>query len=545
VFGLDIGMLEKWKMLNNAVLTKALGASTVQSMGGNPVLKGYQPPQLSRADSEVFDSLVRRDHWVRRAEEHVDFLKLRQSIEQFYRIDFGCPGVEPVLLIKLELLKYHDNLSDTQVFRRVETDVAYRWFLGLGLDDHLPGVSTLGRFRARIGAEGHQALFHALLGQARAHGLVKDRLRIKDATHVVADIAVPAGLTLVAQARNRLLLAVEPFDVARTAGERILIETIRSSTDGRANDVRLIARIDHLRDILAWTDAIGPPADADTNPTWQRLVQARDIARKTLAGHDDPQTGGKLRSVSDPDARRGRHGEFYDGYMLDVTIDADSELFTAINVLPANGNESADALELISQETSAHGNTIEQLSIDGAGYDGPVLRELEDEDGPNLDVFVPPKADSRPNKFSANEFELSEDGSHMTCPAGEKSQYRQRDESRHTTAYRFNAEVCRSCPLNESCVVRPQKHGRTVRKNDYTPEYDRVRERAKTSEYAAVKHEHPKVERRLGHLVNRHGCRRARYRGRVRVLSQQFLAATTANLNRMIRLLDDRIAVAF
>ena len=92
------------------------------------MLKPYQPPQLSRADSEVFDALVRRDHWVRRAEEHVDFLKLRQSIEPFYRVDFGCPGVEPVLLIKLELLKYHNNLSDTQVFRQAETDVAYRWF---------------------------------------------------------------------------------------------------------------------------------------------------------------------------------------------------------------------------------------------------------------------------------------------------------------------------------------------------------------------------------------------------------------------------------
>ena len=538
-------MLAYWMMVDNSGRMETQGASVAQTRGWNPVLRPFQPPQLSRDDSEVFDALVRRDHWVRRAEEHADFLKLRQCIERLYRADFGCPGVEPVLLIKLELLMYHDNLSDTQVFRRVETDLAYRWFLGLGRDDHLPDLSTLGRFRTRIGAEGHKALFHALLEQAREHGLVKDRLRIKDATHVVADIAVPAGLTLVAQARNRLLSAAQPFDVERTTGERIRIETIRTSTDGRADDVRLIARIEHLRDILAWANAIEPPPDADTNPTWQKLVQARDIAHKTLAGHDDPQAGGKLRSVFDPDARRGRHGEFYDGYMLDVTIDADSELFTAINVLPANGNESADALELISQETSAHGNTIEQLSIDGAGYNGPVLRELEDEDGPNIDVFVPPKADGQPSRFSPDEFELSEEGSQVTCPAGEKSQYRQRDESQHTTAYRFNAEVCHSCPLMKSCIGRPQKQGRTVRKNDYTPEYDRVRERAKTSEYAAVKHEHPKVERRLGHLVNRHGSRRARYRGRARVLSQQFLAATTANLNRMIRILDDRIAVAF
>ena len=504
------------------------------------MLRPYQPPVISQADQDVFDALVRRDHWVRRAEEHIDFQKLRQSIERFYRADFGCPGIEPVLLIKLELLMFHDNLSDTQVFRRVETDLAYRWFLGLGRDDHLPDVSTLGRFRVRLGAEGHKALFHALLEQAREHGLVRDRLRIKDATHVVADIAVPAGLTLVAQARNRLLCASEPFEVERTAGERIRIDSIRaSSTDGRANDVRLIARVEHLRDILAWADTIVAVPDAETNPTWHRLVEAREIARKTLAGHDDPEAPGKLRSVSDPDARRGRHGEFYDGYLLDVTVDADSELFTAINVLPANGNESADALELIEQEQSAHGNTIEQLSIDGAGYDGPVLRELEDEK--QIDVFVPNKADSQPDRFSPQDFALSDDGSYITCPSGQRSQYRQRDESRHTTSYRFDGEECRACPLFSQCIAKKQKFGRTVRKNDYAPEYHRVRERAKTPEYEAVKREHPIVERRLGHLMNRYAGRRARYRGQIRVLCQEFMGATAANLNRMIVMLDNRI----
>ena len=84
-----------------------------------------------------------------------------------------------------------------------------------------------------------------------------------------------------------------------------------------------------------------------------------------------------------------------------------------------------------------------------------------------------------------------------------------------------------------------------MRKNDYAAEYDRVRERAKTPEYEAVKREHPIVERRLGHLVNRYGGRRARYRGLVRVLCQEVMGATTANLNRMIVLLDGRLSVAF
>ena len=504
------------------------------------MLLPYTRPVFASDDCKLFDALVPFDHWTRRADKHIDFLALREFVESLFS-DEGRPAIEPVLFLKLELISFHDNLSDGQVFERSKTDLAYRRFLGLGRNDHLPDVSTFGRFRARLGVDGHKKVFHAVLAQARGYGLVKDRLRIKDATHVIADIAIPAGLQLIAQGRNKLLAAAEPFDGELVSSERIRLETIRETTDTCGNDARLAARVEHLRDILAWTDELRLPDDADQNPTWQKLVEARDIARKALSGHDDPKAPGKMRSTVDPDARRGRHGEYYDGYLLDAMIDADSELFTAVNVMPANGNESADALVLLEQEQSAHENTIEKLSIDGAGYDGPVIRAIESDH--KTEVYVPPKASSS-SKFSSTNFELSEDGSHATCPAGEQSQYTQRDNSRHATAYRFNTQTCHSCPLASQCIAPNQKHGRTVHKNDYDPEYEMIRNRAQTTEYAEVKQEHPKVERRLGELINRHGSRRARYRGTARVFVQQLMAATTANLKRIVRLIDTPIGFA-
>jgi transposase len=506
------------------------------------MLLPYREPELSREDRNLFDTLVPFDHWTRRVDKHVDFLELRKSVEPLFSAGKGRPAIEPVLFMKLELLMFHDNLSDGQVFERSKTDLAYRSFLRLGRNDYLPDVSTLGRFRARLGAEGHKSLFHTVLGQAREYGLVKDRLRLKDSTHVLADIAIPAGLQLVAQARNRLLTAAESFDAELVAGERVRIEAIRESTDGSGNEARLVARVEHLRDILAWVEQLAAPVDADENPTWQALLAAAEVARKVLAGHDTPNAPGKIRSTADPDARRGKHGEYYDGYMVDVLVDSDSELFTAINVMPANGNESADALLLMEQEQSAHGNEIEKLSIDGAGYDGPVIRELESVEGADVKVFVPSKDSPNGGKFTSEEFELSEDGSSVRCPAGHSSQYKQRQQTRHTTGYRFHRETCHACPLKDQCIDPGQKHGRTVRKNDYEPEYEMVRQRARTEEYAEVKQEHPKVERRLGELINRHGCRRARYRGTARVFIQQLLGGLTANVSRMARLLDAQCA---
>lgn len=512
---------------------------------GMPMLLDYAEPTISPEDRALFDTLVPFDHWTRRADKHFDFLLLRKAIENKFK-DIGRPAIEPVLFLKLELLLFHDNLSDNQVFSRTNTDLAYRRFLGLGRDDYLPTIDAFRKFRARLGPDGHKEIFHALLEQARQYGLVKDRLRLKDATHVYANIAVPAGIQLIAQARNKLLNAAEPFSKDNVEAERVRILTIRDSTDSCNNEARLIARVEHLRDIVAWVEDIAEPDDADNSDAWQKLIAAAKIAHKVLTGQDDPKAKHKIRSTHDPDARRGRHGEFYDGYMLDALVDADSELFTSINVLPADGNESADALTLIEQEQTAHGNDIEQVSIDGAGYDGPTIRALESEDGPHVDVFVPDRADSNGGRFTADDFELSEDGLHVTCPAGETSRYKQRDEGRHTTHHRFAKSACESCPFREQCLSKhDQKHGRSVRKNDYQAEYDMVRTRSQTEEYASVKKEHPKVERRLGDIVNRYGGRRARYRGLDRVTIQEFLCGTVSNMKRMLRLLDGKSAFAF
>jgi IS5 family transposase len=82
----------------------------------------------------------------------------------------------------------------------------------------------------------------------------------------------------------------------------------------------------------------------------------------------------------------------------------------------------------------------------------------------------------------------------------------------------------------------PKSRGRTVRKTDYQAEHDRARQKTTTTQYAAVRREHPMVERKLGELMNRHGGRRARYRGLGRVLIQELMASTAANVKRLVRL---------
>ena len=333
------------------------------------------------------------------------------------------------------------------------------------------------------------------------------------------------------------------------------MELLRERTAGQSNEQRLLARATHLREILAWVEQLPKPADADAprgatghreqTRHWQTLQTQIELARKILFDQDHPQAGDKTRSTVDPDARRSKHGGWYDGYVTDILVDPDSELITQINVLPTNAEEAEDAIRLIEQEEAAHGNDIEGLSIDGAGWDGEVLRELQDPEGLGVEVTVPPKKETETKLFTPADFAEDAEQGRVTCPAGETSSYRQRNKRDTGTLHRFKAATCAACPLASQCLG-PQRQdpkgpfGRTVTKNDYEEEYRRARERAQTESYQETRREHMKVERKLGEVMNRHGGRRARYWGRAKVLVQELMACQATNVKRIIKLLRAR-----
>lgn len=443
------------------------------------------------------------------------------------------------MMLKLEYLRYQYNLSDRQVIERAKTDLAFRLFLQVDVYDTLVDPSSLCRFRGRLGTAGFGEVFDQVVAQARGHGLVKDRLRLKDATHVIADIAIPTTLALVAQARDKLLAAAEVFDPVLVEGERVNAQLLRERTKGQNDEQRLVARVTHLREILAWVDLLTLPEDGPNNMAWQTLLERRQLAHKILQDQEHPDAGDRTRSTVDPDARRAKHGQWYDGYLLDISMDADSELITQINVLSANGDEAADAVVLVRQEEASHGNDIEQLSMDGTGFNGPLLRELEDPEDLAVDAYAPPSKEPETKRFTPDDFEEAPEQGRVSCPAGETSSYRQRDSRGRSWIHRFKRATCEGCELVSRCMSHPPQgtFGRTVRKNDYEAEYERARQKATTAEYEAVRSEHPKVERKLGEVMNRHDGRRARYRGNGRVLMQELMSCTATNVKRIVRLM--------
>ena len=506
------------------------------------MLTQNQAPPLPEFDCQVFTIVVPEDHYLRQVAARIDFERFRPRLAEAYSLGMGRPAIDPVRMLKILFLRFHYKLSDRQVMARIQTDMAFRWFLDLPLRGPVPNHTDGTYFRQRIGAERFGQVFQELVTQAREAGLVKDRLRLKDATHLLADVADVQPLQLAAQVRERLLQAAEPFFAAWVAAQRTQVETLRQTTAEFPDDERLAARVEHLREMTAQLHeqtAALPPAEDDRRQS--RLQHALAVADKLLADRSDPQAKDRLASAVDPDARVGKHGRFFVGYLLDLAIDADSELITSLNVLPGNGPEAADAIALIEQEETAQGNDVAGLSMDGAGYNGPVLRELTDPDGLNLEMIVPPPTPAKRTTFGTERFSLKViDAQHgeLTCPNGQTTRQRCRNRLDTGYRYRFKAGQCAACPLREQCLENPAgRHGRVVVKNDYEAEYAKVEAKAQTPEYRETRRTHPKIERKLNEVARHHGARRACFRGLRKVLTQAVLTALVVNVKRMVKLL--------
>lgn len=292
---------------------------------------------LPQFDQSVYEIALRQDHYLRKVLAVIPWDDFDDRLACYYSDGVGRPAESPTLMLKLEFLRHHHNLSDREVIARAETDLSFRFFLQLPLRWKLPDPSTLCLFRGRLGRQGFREIFDAIVAVAREHGIVKDRLRIKDATHVIGNIAVPTALALVAQTRDKLLAAAEPFAPLLVEGERVNLEVLRENTQNHQPAERLAARLAQLRDMLVWADEVPPPDNAQANRAWQKFLAQRDLAHKILDDQEHPDAGDRTISTTDLDARCGKHGQWYEGYVLDILIDSDSEFITQINVLAAGG----------------------------------------------------------------------------------------------------------------------------------------------------------------------------------------------------------------
>ena len=104
-------------------------------------------------------------------------------------------------------------MSDPEIVKRTQTDVAYRWFLGLNLDDKVPDDTTISHFRSkRLGDKPFEEFFNAIVKKCIDKDLVKNKGYMIDSTDVAANVNYPSEEKLLCNAYRRMLREIKKYN---------------------------------------------------------------------------------------------------------------------------------------------------------------------------------------------------------------------------------------------------------------------------------------------------------------------------------------------
>ncbi len=479
---------------------------------------------------------------------------------EFYRADNGRDSVPPSLLATALLLQTHDKVSDAEAKARADFDIRWKVALGIEVEDRPFAKSTLQVFRAQLILHDKvRAVFESSLRLARESGYLKKRgMRVAlDTTNILGRGAVRDTFNLLADGIVKLLRALAAVERSNVKGwaeaqgyGRYLASSIKgeSAIDWSDKGARagLLATIVADADRLLEAGRQAQEALPEGSPERQGIVAAAELLGQLLLqdvertgdgiGLKDGVSKDRMVSVHDPEMRHGHKSSSrrFDGHKAAIVVDTDTQLITAVEVLPGNAPDNLGALELVERSEANTGVPVEEALGDAAYGDGDTRQAFADA-GRTLIARVP----GRPNRkhFPKDDFRIDLAAGTCTCPAGQVTRKLlpagKRTGSTGRThrlqAFRFDAAVCGACPLRSQCVAGSSGLGRTVQLHPQEALLQQARALQQSEAFAGYCQRRVVVEHRLARLVQL-GIRQARYFGRTKTRFQLYLAATVANL---------------
>jgi len=284
------------------------------------------------------DELVGEDDVLRRIERLVSWELVRETARPFYS-DFGRPGVDPVVLVKVFLVAaIRGTGSMRETLRVAKVDLAVRRFVGYGLTEALPHHATFSYAQCVRFANSSvfEQLFTQVLASCREAGLLDGTRLIVDATHVEADAALKS-----------LRAELEVID-----GDR---ETHPAAGDEAQPDRSWLAL-----------------AERRTGPTPKRKA-----SNATAVSRTDPDA--KLRY------KPGHRPHLV--HRAQVATDPKHRVIVAVNAEPATGHE-ADSLPVIIDRAKWLRHHVAELVADAGYASDAVYTDLA---GRGITAYIPPQ----------------------------------------------------------------------------------------------------------------------------------------------------------
>lgn len=144
----------------------------------------------NKAEIACLDELVPQDHLVRKIDKTIDFSFIHDLTRDLYCQDNGRPCVDPVILFKLIFINYIFGINSLRkTCEETKVNLAYRWFLGLGLSDKIPNHSTISQnyIRKFSNTNIFDMIFSRVLEELLFNNVIDPEVIFVDGTHIKAN----------------------------------------------------------------------------------------------------------------------------------------------------------------------------------------------------------------------------------------------------------------------------------------------------------------------------------------------------------------------
>ena len=356
--------------------------------------------------------------------------------------------------------------------------MAYRWFLGYGLQDKIAHHSTISQNRRRRFSQSniYREIFDTIVFTAIEEKMVDGKTLYTDSTHLKA---------------NANKHKYEKVQVKRSTREYLesLEEDIKADREQhRKRPLKAAKEADDLREIK--------------------------------------------KSTTDPDSgymhRDGKPKGFF--YLDHRSVDGKYNIITDTYVTAGNVHDSIPYLERLDYQIDKFGFKVESVGLD-AGYSTAwICKGLVERGIYGVIGYYRPRG--KKGRFRKRDYRYDRSRNSYICPANEELVYRTTTRSGYRE-YVSNAKICSGCLLLDKCTQSQNKQKVITRHiwQDYKDTIDKHRLEEKGKKIYQRSKE--TIERSFADAKQLHGHRYARMRGKAKVQEQALLAAACQNMKKI------------
>lgn len=442
----------------------------------------------------TLEELVPQDHEVRKLEECIDWQFIYPLVEDLYS-STGRPSVDPVVLFKMLFINCIFGINSMRkTCREIEVNLAYRWFLGLAIDDPVPNYSTWSQnYIRRYGtSDVFEKIFDHILRQAIEYGYVDLSTIFGDSTHQKANA-------------NKNKYEDKEIEIAKKIYEDALLEEINE--DRKNHGKKPIKDIRH----------------EEINFDEKNGNEKKDIDTKHIkVSKTDPESGL---------FHKGEKEKCF-AYSHQTFCDKNGFVLTSVCV-PGNVHDSVSFFEAYNVMDNKFHDQIKNVCLD-AGYVTPAICKAVLEDGRK--IYVPYKHPmTKKGYFKKYEYVYDEGYDCYICPNIKILKYSTTNKDGYKL-YKSNPEDCKNCPFRDMCT-RSKNHQKVIARHvweNYKEEaVDEIRNTPEWKEIYPQRKE--SIERVFADCKEQHGLRYTRLRGKKKNQQQVLIIFACHNLKRMAK----------